>query len=99
MEKLERVRRMISDESRRFHAIQVLQHIEPFVSSRVAVFSNGEKLSLVQHLNLLDRELRGLSPEERGLMKSEPIRDSVKRALRAILDFDAAENIRKRPAG
>lgn len=88
MQKMDGMRQIIRDESRRFHAIQVLQHIEPFVVSRIGEFSRGEKLSVVQHLNLLDRELREISREDRVSMNVDPIRDSVSRALRGILDFD-----------
>lgn len=89
IEKVERVRYMIGEESRRFHAVDVLRNIEPFVSSRVAELSRGEKMSLVQHLHLLDQELGGLSREERSSMGADAIRASLSKARRLIVEVDS----------
>ena len=77
IEKMERVRAMIGDESRRFHAIQVLEGIEPFVLSRVSAFSNAEKSTLVFHLNLLTEKLDRLSVDERAQTGSDQVKASV----------------------
>ena len=53
IEKLDRVRSMIGDESRRFHAVQVLEGIEPFIVARISQFSAGELTTLTFHLSLM----------------------------------------------
>ena len=88
VEKLERVRSMLGEESRRFHAIQVLQGIEPFVGARISALSNGEKTSLVYHLNLLMQRLDDIQPEDRARARSETVRSSVSRAVGRILRVD-----------
>ena len=80
VEKLERVRLMIGDESRRFHAIQVLEGIEPFVSARISTFSTYEKNTLVYHLALLIDKLAQLSPDERAQTEADKIKAGVARA-------------------
>lgn len=85
IEKIERVRSMIGDESRRFHAIQVLEGIEPFVAARVSALSIAEKNSLVYHLNFLTDSLNRLSPSERAQTGSDQISASVVRANEIIL--------------
>ena len=85
IEKLERVRSMIVEDSRRFHAIQVLEGIEPFVSARVEAFSTAESNAMVYHLALLIQNLEELSPDERAKTGSDLVKDSVTRAKQKIL--------------
>ena len=92
VDKLDRIRIMIGEESRRFQAIQSLQHIEPFVLARIGVFSNGE-IALVHHLNLLVQELDKLSDEDRTIAKSESIQDGLLRTNRYIVQFDTKTNV------
>ena len=89
VEKMDRVRSMIVEESRRWHAIQALQHIEPFVVARISSLSNSEKIAIVQHSNLLIDELERLTTEERKIAKSDLVKDSLERTSRFIVRFDA----------
>ena len=86
VEKIEEVRRMIGEESRREHAIQVLSEIEPFVVARREAFSISEKNSLVFHLALVQRELENLSDIDRARTGSDKVLQSVGRARRIIVD-------------
>ena len=99
VERLSRVRSMISDESRRRHAVQILQHVEPFVSARVSAFSNGEKVALVQHLNLLIQELKGIPSEEAISARSRFIVNSLERSIGYILRFDETRKERLKTRG
>lgn len=89
IEKMERVRSMIGDESRRSHAVQVLEGIEPFVSARISAFSTAEMNTLIYHLNLLIENLDQLSPEDRAYTGSDQVRASVVRAKERILAHSA----------
>ena len=88
VERLSRVRAMIGEESRRFHAIQVLQQVEPFVLKRIAVLSNGERIALVQHLHLLMQAISNLSTHERRMTNADDIKDSLERSVRLIVSWD-----------
>lgn len=85
IEKMERVRSMIGDESRRFHAIQVLEGIEPFVSARLSAFSTSDKSALVYHLALLIESLDQLSPGQRAQTGSDVVKASIIRAKDRIV--------------
>lgn len=86
IEKIERVRSMIGDESRRSHAVQVLEGIEPFVAARISAFSIHEKNILVYHLSLLIENLARLSPDERAQTGSNQIKASVTRAKGKLME-------------
>jgi len=86
---MERVRSMIGDESRRFHAVQVFEGIEPFVAARVSAFSTTEMNALVYHLALLIENLDQLSPDDRAQTGSDQVRASVIRAKERILAHSA----------
>lgn len=70
MEKMERVRLMIREESHRYHAIEVLREIKPFVFSRVSVLSVGEMNALVYHISLMVEELNRLSTDDTNVRES-----------------------------
>jgi hypothetical protein len=77
---LDQVRVMISDESRRVHAIEVLAGVEPFVEARLSALGQGERVTLTYHLNLLISSLERLSPDDRAQTASDGIRASLMRA-------------------
>lgn len=85
VEKLELVKAMISDDSHRGHAIQVLREIEPFVSSRRPAFSASEKNIFLFHLILVDKELERLSEVVRLQTGSDEIRKTIERARQMLL--------------
>lgn len=87
VEKLERIRSMIGDESRRDHAIQVLEGIEPFVSARISSLSKGEMTALVYQFALLIEVMEGLAPEVRAQTGSDLARNSVLRAKQRLLAY------------
>ena len=90
IEKMERVRSMIGDESRRFHAVQVLEGIEPFVSARVSAFSTAEMSTLVYHSALLIENLDQLSLDDRAQTGSDQVKASILRAKQRILAHSLA---------
>ena len=85
VEKLERVRSMIGQENRRYHAIQVLDGVDPFVVSRVLDLSTDEKNGLVYHINLLVDRLDNLSPEQKALTRANDISNGLSRAKGRVL--------------
>ena len=85
IEKLERVRSMIGEESRRIHAVEVLNGVEPFVSARVSAFSTTEMNTLVYHLALVTDDLERLSSDDRAQTGSDGVKGSVIRAKERIL--------------
>ena len=88
IEKLEAVRSMIWEESRRFHAIQVLDEIKPFVVSRLCALSDEEKKTLNLHLQLLEKNLAQLPGIVRGETGSDLIRRNILHAMNLITTND-----------
>lgn len=86
IEKIERVRSMIGNESHRFHAYKALEGIEPFISARIKVLSTPEKNSLVYHLNFLISALSDLSPEDQALTDTNKIMSSIERATAELVE-------------
>ena len=84
-EKFERVRSIIGEPDRRYHAIQVLEGIEPFVAARIQHLSTGEKNVLVYHMNLLNDILANLPSDDQIATGSKDIQFSISRAKRRIL--------------
>lgn len=84
-EKLERVRAIIGEPDRRYHAIQVLEGIEPFVAARIQNLSTGDKNVLVYHINLLNDILAKLPPDDQIATGSKDIQSSILRAKRRVL--------------
>lgn len=85
VENLERVRSMVWEESRRYHAIRVLEGIEPFVAQRVSGLSNVEKGGLIQYLDLLIKDLDRLPESVQMETGSVGIRNSVSRARERLI--------------
>ena len=82
---LERVRSMVWEESRRYHAIRVLEGIEPFVAQRESAFGNAEKGGLIQYLSLLIDDLDRLPESVQMETGSVEIRHSVSRARERLI--------------
>ena len=85
VEKIEQVKSMIREESRRDHAIDVLAEIEPFVSSSNQAFSESEKSIFIFHLNLVDEELARLDEVVRMQTGSDKVRRSIENAKQFLL--------------
>jgi hypothetical protein len=85
MQKSELVLSMITEESNRWHAIQVLEGFEPFVQARGRLMSTSERNALVFQLNRLERALAGLSPEIRAETGSDLTRRMIASAISHIL--------------
>ena len=85
IEKMERVRSMVGEESRRVHAVQAFEGVEPFVTSRVSALSITEMNALVYHLSLVVEDLDRLSIDARAQTGSEIVKYSVIRAKERIL--------------
>ena len=86
IEKLEQVRGMIGEESYRWHAIQVLAEVEPFVALRASSMSNGEQVALVYQLRLLLQRMQLLTPEAREETDAESIGKKIERSITGILN-------------
>ena len=84
-DKLEKVRSMLWEESRRYHAIRVLDGIELFVAERLAMLTAGEKAALVEYLGLVIRDLEQLPGDVQSETGSEEIKHSVNRARERII--------------
>jgi hypothetical protein len=85
VDKMQKVRAMINDESRRVHAIEVLDGIEPFVKNRLMSFSIAEKNVLVYHLDFMVRALESLSPDDRAQTGSDAIKEGINRARNSLI--------------
>lgn len=83
--KIERVRSMVRDQSRRFHAIQVLDAIEPFVSQRLSSFGPSEIESLIYNIDLLRENLDFLPVEEKAATGANQIRAGLLNAKSRLL--------------
>jgi hypothetical protein len=73
----------ITDENRRWHAIQVLEGFEPFVRARTGAMSVPERNALVFQLNRLVAALNGLPAE----IRAETGSDITKRSLEASIAY------------
>jgi hypothetical protein len=76
---------MITDQNRRFHAIQVLEGFEPFVKARAHVMSVSERNAMVFQLSRLESALSGLSSEIRAETGSDLIKRSLARSREYIV--------------
>jgi hypothetical protein len=81
--KSELVLSMITDQNRRFHAIQVLEGFEPFVKARAVVMSVSERNAAVFQLGRLEAALSALSSE----IRAETGSDLIKRSLAAAREY------------
>jgi hypothetical protein len=96
IDKIQRTRPMIGDQSRRFHAVQVLNGIEPFVHARISSLSLSERNLLVYHLALLVKALERLSPDERAQTGSDLALASLMNCKDYIVSYNSkigSENI------
>ena len=85
VDKLQKVRLMIWEESRRYHAIRVLSGIEAFVIARVKMFSGGERTAFAEYLGLLISDLEKLPADVQLETGSEEIRQGVNRARETVI--------------
>lgn len=90
VEKMERIRSMIGEESHRGHAIDVLREIEPFVLSRVSALSVEEMNALIYHLSLIVDELDRLSIDDRVRTEAGNVKKSLISAKKRIIDHHKA---------
>ena len=79
-EKLERIRSIIGETDRRYHAIQVLEGIEPFVAARIQDLAIAEMNVLVYHINLLIDILDNLPHDDQIATGSKDIQYSLSSA-------------------
>ena len=77
---------MIGEESYRWHAIQVVAEVEPFVSLRAGAMSNGEQVALVYQLRLLLQKLELLSTEAREETDADRIAKKIERSITGLLN-------------
>ena len=89
VDKLEQVRPMIGDANRRWHAVQVLAELEPFVALRAGSMSNGERIALVYQLRLLLQKMRLLPDEARTETGADKVEKKVERSIKAIVNAGA----------
>lgn len=72
---------MISDQSHRQYAIEVIGEIPAFLSARQRALSNEEKVALVFELNRVSKALAALSAEEKAYSGSEIVRSQLDEAV------------------
>ena len=86
LEKIERVREMIGEASRRDHAVQVLNGIEPFVMARSPALSRQDKNALLYHIDLVMENLGRVPADEHVETGVSKVRSSLIRAKSLLLD-------------
>lgn len=88
---MDRVQSMIADENQRYFAIEVLEHVEPFVQSRVETLSAGEKESFIIFLKLTVDAFATLPEDVRIYTGSDEIKKGLQRSM-FTLETDLAKN-------
>lgn len=78
------VTNMISEESNRYHAIQVLGEVPTFVEARGKALAEPEKIAIVYELNRTSRALADLSIEEKTSSGSETVRVRIEASIRSL---------------
>lgn len=86
IDKLEQVRPMIGDVNYRWHAVQVLAELEPFVALRTGSMSNGERIALVHQLRLLLQNMQLLTAEARAETGADKVERKVERSIEIIVN-------------
>ena len=86
IDKLEQVRPMIGDVNYRWHAVQVLAELEPFVALRTGSMSNGERIALVHQLRLLLQNMQLLTAEARAETGADKVERKVERSVETIVN-------------
>ena len=92
VERLDRVRSMIGEENKRYHAVQVLEGVDPFVAARVSQMSLGEKKALMYHIDLLADSLRKLTRDDEEEPGADRIRGALVRAKQRIVESAVTAN-------
>ncbi len=72
---------MITDQSHRQYAIEVIGEIPAFLSARQSVLKNEEKVALVFELNRVSKALAALSVEDKAYSGSEIVRTQLDEAV------------------
>ncbi len=90
VDKLEQVRPMIGNANYRWHAVQVLEELEPFVMLRAGAMSNGEQIALVYQMRALVRQLQLLTDEARTETGAAAVEAKLERSIKAILSANPA---------
>ena len=86
IDKLEQVRPMIGEVRYRWHAVQVLAELEPFVSLRATSMSNAEQIALTYQMRLLLQQIGLLSDEARDETGAAKVKKKIERSIEAIVD-------------
>ena len=76
---------MIGNANYRWHAVQVLEELEPFVTLRAGSMSNGEQIALVYQMRALVRQLQLLTDEARTETGGAAVEAKLERSIKAIL--------------
>ncbi|MGN7161940.1 SIR2 family protein [Sphingomonas sp. SAFR-052] len=77
---------MIADQSHRQYAIDVIGEIPAFIEARLPVLDNGEKVTLVFHLNRTSETLKGLPVEDKAYSGSELVRVKLDEAIAKLVE-------------
>ena len=77
---------MIGDVNYRWHAVQVLAELEPFVALRTGSMSNGERIALVHQLRLLLQNMQLLPAEARAETGADKVEQKVERSIETIVN-------------
>ena len=85
IDQMELVMSMLETESNRFHAVQVLEGVYPFVTARSTTLTLNEKNALSLNLDRLIARLNDCSDQERMYTGSEKIKNNLSRAKVVML--------------
>ena len=91
--KLDRVRETIGDESKRYHAIDVLQSVEPFVQARISVLSGNEMMALEESLKLIDAALSKMTIDERVYTGSDLVRTTLGQIITRLSSYSGQDSL------
>lgn len=93
IDKMDSVRNMLGNDSHRFHALEVLDGVEPFVRARIIDFSVRELNVLTLNISLVIDRLASLSREVWAYTDSDRILASLTRAREVIMRRPARANV------
>jgi hypothetical protein len=74
------VAQMIASDSNRYHAIEVMAEVQPFVAARIADLKSEQRRRLISEIDGVNDRLRVLPDQVKAEVASETIRQSLLRA-------------------
>jgi len=85
IETIEKINNMISEESHRFYAVRVLEHIPAFIASRFEDLSTVDQSKFVYWIHIVLQSLERLHPGFKAASGSDQIKSMISTAVGAAL--------------